>query len=48
METLARLGYGVRTLIYIMIGFLTLDVALGKGGSPTDMKGVIAEIRPAA
>jgi len=44
METLARLGYGVRGLLYIMIGFLALQVALGKGGAPTDMKGAIAAI----
>jgi len=44
METLARVGYGVRGLLYIMMGFLALQVALGKGGAPTDMKGAIAAI----
>ena len=44
METLARVGYGVRGLLYIMTGFLALQVALGKGGSPTDMQGAIAAI----
>jgi hypothetical protein len=44
METLARVGYGVRGLIYIMMGFLALQVTFGKSGSPTDMKGAIAAI----
>jgi len=44
METLARVGYGVRGLLYIMMGFLALQVALGKGGSPTDMQGAISAI----
>jgi hypothetical protein len=44
METLARLGYGVRGLIYIMMGVLALNVVLGKGGAPTDMLGAIAAI----
>lgn len=44
METLARLGYGVRGLIYIVMGLLALQVTLGKGGSPTDMQGAIAAI----
>jgi hypothetical protein len=32
MESLTRLGYGVRGLIYIMMGLLAVEVALGKGG----------------
>lgn len=44
MEKLARVGYGVRGLLYIMMGFLALQVTFGKGGSPTDMKGAIAEL----
>lgn len=42
METLARLGYGVRGLVYAMIGLLALQVALGKGGRLTDTQGAIA------
>ena len=42
METLARVGYGVRGLLYIMMGLLALQVTLGKGGAPTDMNGAIA------
>ncbi|HEY3311742.1 MAG TPA: DUF1206 domain-containing protein [Anaerolineales bacterium] len=44
METLARVGYGVRGLIYIVMGLLALQVTFGKGGAPTDMKGAIAAI----
>jgi hypothetical protein len=44
MENLARLGYGVRGLLYIMMGFLALQVAFGNGGSPTDMKGAISAL----
>jgi hypothetical protein len=44
METLARVGYGVRGLIYIMMGLLALNVVFGKGGTPTDMQGAIDTI----
>lgn len=44
MEALTRLGYGVRGLIYIMMGMLALKVALGKGGAPADQQGAIATI----
>jgi hypothetical protein len=44
MEALTRLGYGVRGLIYIMMGLLSLSVALGKGGTVTDQQGAIAAI----
>lgn len=44
MEVLARLGYGVRGLIYITVGLLALGIALGKGGAPADQQGAIAAI----
>jgi hypothetical protein len=44
METLARVGYAVRGVIYFTMGLLALDVTLGKRGSPTDQQGAIAEI----
>jgi hypothetical protein len=44
MEALTRLGYGVRGLIYIVMGLLALEVTLGKGGAPTDQQGAIAAI----
>jgi uncharacterized membrane protein len=44
MEALTRVGYGVRGLIYIMMGVLALSFTLGKGGAPVDPKGAIAAI----
>lgn len=44
IETLTRLGYGVRGLIYITMGLLALNVTLGKGGSPPDQQDAIAAI----
>jgi hypothetical protein len=44
MELLERVGYGVRGLIYIMMGILALSFTLGKGGAPVDPKGAIAAI----
>ena len=44
MEALARLGYGVRGLIYITMGILALAVVFGKTGTPSDQQGAIAAI----
>ena len=44
MEALTRVGYGVRGLIYIMMGILALSFTLGKGGAPVDPQGAIAAI----
>jgi len=44
MEALTRLGYGVRGLIYITMGLLAVQVALGKGGALASPQGAIAEI----
>jgi hypothetical protein len=44
MESLTRLGYGVRGFIYITIGMLALNVVLGKGGALVDPQGAIAAI----
>jgi hypothetical protein len=44
MEVLTRLGYGVRGLIYIIMGLLALQVALGKGGGLASPQGAIAAI----
>jgi hypothetical protein len=44
METLTRLGYVVRGLIYITIGLLALNVVLGKGGSLATPQAAIAAI----
>jgi Domain of Unknown Function (DUF1206) len=44
MESLTRLGYVVRGLIYITIGLLALNVVLGKGGSLASPQAAIATI----
>jgi len=44
MEALTRLGYGVRGLIYITMGLLAVQVALGKGGALASPQGAIAAI----
>lgn len=44
MESVARVGYGVRGLIYITMGILALNVALGKGGMLASPQGAITAI----
>ena len=44
MEILARLGYGVRGVIYLVMGLLAVQVALGKGGALASPQGAIAAI----
>ena len=44
METLMRLGYFVRGLVYGMIGLLALQVALNQGGTLTDTQGAIVAL----
>ena len=44
MEALTRIGYGTRGLIYIIMGLLAVQVALGKGGSLASPLDAIAKI----
>ena len=44
MEAMTRLGYGVRGIIYIIVGLLAVQVALGKGGALASPQGAIAAI----
>jgi Domain of Unknown Function (DUF1206) len=44
MEVMTRLGYGVRGLIYIIMGLLAVQVAIGKGGALASPQGAIAAI----
>jgi len=44
MEAVTRLGYGVRGLIYITMGLLAVQVALGKGGGLASQQDAIAAI----
>jgi hypothetical protein len=43
-EALARFGYAVRGLLYIVVGFLAAEVAVGQGGAATDKGGAITAI----
>jgi len=43
-EIMARLGYGVRGLIYFIMGLLALLISLGSVGNTTDQQGTIATI----
>ncbi len=44
MVMLARLGYAVKGVLYIVIGFLALLLATGHGGSATDRNGALQAI----
>jgi hypothetical protein len=44
LEAMTRLGYGVRGLIYMIVGLLAVQVAIGKGGSLASPQGAIAAI----
>jgi hypothetical protein len=44
METLMRLGYIVRGLVYGMIGVLAVQVAMNRGGTLTDTQGAIVAL----
>ena len=44
MEAVTRLGYGVRGLIYIIMGLLAVQLALGKGGGLASQQDAIAAI----
>src|ERR1043166_4083306 len=44
MEAVTRLGYGVRGLIYIIMGLLAVQVALGKGGGLASQQDAIGAI----
>ena len=44
MEAITRIGYGTRGLIYIIMGLLAVQVALGKGGALASPLGAIAKI----
>ena len=44
VDRLARFGYVVRGVLYVIIGLLAVQVALGAGGKTTDPKGAIATV----
>ena len=41
MTMLARLGYAVKGVVYLIIGILAVELAAGKGGKATDQRGAI-------
>ena len=45
--TLGRLGYAVKGIVYITVGFLAFQAALGLGGGTTDVRGALRAIRHA-
>lgn len=44
METLARLGFGARGLIYFMMGLVAIRVAMGSAGGAVDQQGALAAV----
>ncbi len=44
VESLARLGYATKGLLYLVLGFLATSAAFGLGGKATDPKGAIATL----
>lgn len=44
VRALARLGYAARGVVYLIVGWLAVQVALGSGGGTTDKKGALTEI----
>lgn len=41
MTMLARLGYAIRGVVYLIIGLLAVQLAVGSGGTTTDQRGVL-------
>jgi hypothetical protein len=41
IERLARLGYAAKGLVYVLVGFLALRTALGRGGRIADSEGAL-------
>ena len=44
MTILARLGYGAKGVVYLIIGWLAVQVAIGAGGKTTDQRGALQVI----
>lgn len=45
--SLGRLGYAAKGIVYITVGFLAVQAALGLGGGTTDVRGALRAIRHA-
>lgn len=44
IQRLARIGFAAKGLVYLIIGALALDAALGRGGQATDSEGALLTI----
>lgn len=44
MSYLARLGYAVKGVVYVIIGWLAIELAIGHGGKTTDQRGALQTI----
>jgi hypothetical protein len=44
IERVARLGFGAKGIVYVVIGILATQAALGRGGSTTDARGALRTI----
>ncbi len=44
VEHLARLGFAAKGVVYLVVGVLAVQVALGRGGQTTDSRGALATI----
>jgi hypothetical protein len=47
IERLARVGYTAKGILYITIGYLAAEAALGAGGRVTDTRGALSEVKSA-
>jgi hypothetical protein len=47
IEGLGRFGYAVKGIVYLIVGSLALQAALGQGGQVTDQQGALAHIAEA-
>lgn len=44
MSRLARLGYAIKGVVYLIIGWLAAQLAIGRGGAATDQRGALHTI----
>jgi membrane protease YdiL (CAAX protease family) len=44
MSMLARLGYAMKGVVYLIIGWLAVELAIGHGGAATDQRGALRTI----
>src|SRR4029079_10447068 len=47
IEGLGRFGYAAKGLVYLIVGWLAVQAALGQGGTTTDQRGALAPIASA-